>query len=57
MSATKGKKETRNYQTLSKTMNRVLARGVAHVGLNPAHQSSVDVGSWKKKTGRNRCQI
>lgn len=57
MSATKGKKETRNYQTLSKTMNWVLARGVAHVGLNPAHQSSVDVGSWKKKTGRNRCQI
>lgn len=33
MWATKGKKETRNYQTRSKTMYQVLARGEAHVEL------------------------
>ena len=48
--ATKGKTQTRNYQTLSKIMYQTLARGEAHVGLNPAHQASVDIGCWKKKT-------
>lgn len=50
MWATKGKIQIRNYQTLSKTMYQALARGEAHVGLNPAHQTSVDIGCWKKKT-------
>lgn len=50
MWGTEGKIENRNYQTLSKTMYQTLARGEAHVDLNPAHQTNVDIGCWKKKT-------
>lgn len=47
--ATKGKIRKRNYQKISKAMYQTLSREKAHVGLNPTHQTNVDIGCWKKK--------